>query len=415
MKIHGLLFMLITSLLVMTGCTTNSFYQTTVNHNLVKENWMSNVNLSSSSWTRNADPWFLTGEPNRVEQYSSNASQNAAISTMSVNVGGFDSIVVNGSFQVQIVGGQDHDSIFVFGPNDAVRQVSIKTFNHALHINQVDAKANVKRVIVRIGVRNLRNITNLGKGSIYGRGVTSDCLAITACDCGSVILSGQMNLNKVTQLGTGTITVIGAYTPNLDINVKGNGNVNVCGRVGVRRITHMGDGCVSIIGTDTDSLSILASGNGTTSVAGYANLKKLTACDASRVYVYWVNSANLYITQSGSSRVGLAGSVNNMNLDMIDSSRFGGQYLHGGSIYVRTRNWAHANVAPDKKIFAAALDKSSIYIFGCPNIVSRYTSNSGVILPVWNDSKVLPMLNLGDGCLTQPRQPTLMPQRIYKQ
>jgi hypothetical protein len=409
MKIHSLLLILIVSFLVLTGCSNPSFYQVTVHENLVKENWYKHVNVSPANWARNADPWFLTGEPNQLEQYLNNPSQNLGSAITQVRAGSFDSIVVNGPFQVQIVGGQARDSVYILGPYDATRQISIQNKNHTLHISQIkDSKVNLRKVIVRIGICNLKKIVNLGKGDIYGRSITSNCLIITACDCGSVVLTGRMNLNKVAQLGTGSITVIGAYTPCLFIKVKGNGNVNVSGRVGVQKIANLGNGCVNIIGADSDSLMIHASGKGTTAVMGCVNLKKVIASDYSCVYVYCINSKSLYVSQSGCSHVGLAGYVGYMNIDMIDSSRFEGQYLHGGSIYVLTRDWSHANVAPDVKIFAAAKNRSSIYLFGSPNIVSRFPNGGGVILPIFNDS-TLPMTNVGPGCLL----PT-SPQRVYK-
>jgi hypothetical protein len=411
MKLHSLFFIILVSLLTLTACST--CYQVTVNQNAVKEDWVNKVNaITPSAWTRNADPWFLTGDPNHLEQYLEKTRQPIGTSIMSVRAGSFDNIIVNGPFEVQIVGGQDCDSVYVLGPNDAIRQVSVQSSHHTLRILQVkNPSANLKTVIVRIGVRNLRNITNLGKGNIYGRNIYSDCLTITECDCGSVILSGQMNLTKVKQLGSGTITVIGAITPCLSIEVKSNGSVNVCGRVGIQQIVNIGNGCVNVVGADSDSLTILARGNGVTSVKGYVNLKKVTACDRSCVFVFCVNSDALYVSQSDCSRVGLAGYVKNMNIDMIDSSRFEGQYLKGGVIYVKTRGTAHANVAPDRKIFAAAMNQSSIYMFGSPDIVSRYPNGGGVILPVWNDSKA-PYAMPAISC---PVPPTLRPQPIYKQ
>jgi putative autotransporter adhesin-like protein len=412
MKIHSLLLIIIVNLLILTGCSNPSFYQATVQENLVKENWYQHVNVSPSNWTRNADPWFLTGEPNQLEHYLNNPSHNLGSAITQVRAGRFNNLVVNGSFQVQIVGGQAKESVYVLGPYNAIRQISIQNKNHTLYINQMqDPKANLKKVIVRIGVCQLKKITNLGKGDIYGRQITSDCLAITACDCGSVVLTGQMNLNKIMQLGTGSVTVIGAYTPCLFIKVKGNGNVNVSGRVGVQKIANLGNGCINIIGADSDSLTIHANGKGSTSVVGCVNLKKVTASDYSSVYVYCINSKSLYVSQSGCSHVGLAGYVGYMNIDMMDSSRFEGQYLHGGSIYVLTRDWSHANVAPDVKIFAAAKNKSSIYLFGSPNIVSRYPNGGGVILPVFNDS-ITP--HLGPACML-PTPPTWVPERTYKQ
>lgn len=411
MTIRSLLFIIIVSLTVLIGCSNPSFYQASVHENQVKETWYQHMNVSPNNWIRNADSWFLTGEPNHIEYYLNNPSHNLGSAIASVRSGSFDRLVVNGSFQVQIVGGQARESVYVLGPYDATRQISIHNQNGTLYVNQTkDAKVDLKKVIVRIGICQLKKIVNLGTGNVYGRNINSECLTIVACDCGSVMLVGQMNLNKVMQLGTGSITVIGAYTPCLFITVKGNGNVNVSGRVGIQKITNEGNGCVNIVGADSDSLIIHASNKSITSVMGCVNLKKVTASDYSCVYVYCIYSKNLYVSQRGCSRVGLAGYVGYMNVDLMDSSRFEGQYLKGGSIYVMTQDASHANVAPDVKIFAAAKNNSSIYLFGSPNIVSRYPSGGGVILPIFSDSN-LP--NGGPVCVF-PTSPRLAPQRMYK-
>lgn len=409
MKLHSIFFIILISILTLAGCSTSP-YQVSVNDTFVKENWINRVNaITPSAWTRNADPWFLSGDPNSLEKYLENTPQPIGTSIMSVRAGSFNNIIVNGPFEVQIAGGQEHDSVYVLGPNDAIRQVSVQSSHHTLQILPVkNPSANLKTIIVRIGVRNLRNITNLGTGTIYGRNIYSDCLTITECDCGSIILSGQMNLTKVKQMGSGCITVIGAITPCLSIEVKGNGNVNVCGHVGIQNITQDGSGCVNIVGADSDCLTILARGNGVISVKGFVNLKKLIAADRSCVFVFCVKSGALYVSQSGNSRVGLAGYVKNMNIDLINNARFEGHYLKGGSIYVKTRDCSHANVAPDRKIFAAAMNQSSIYMFGSPDIVSRYPNGSGVILPIWNDPTSCAMP------ISCPVPPTLIPQSIYK-
>ncbi|MBV8803332.1 MAG: DUF2807 domain-containing protein, partial [Gammaproteobacteria bacterium] len=233
MKLRSIFFIILISILTLTGCSTSP-YQVTVNENLIKENWLNKVNaIHPSAWTRNADPWFLSGNPNGLEKYLETTPEPIGTTIMSVRAGSFDNIIVNGPFEVQISGGQDHDSVYVLGPNDAIRQVSVQSSHHTLKIFQVkNPSANLRTVIVRIGLRNLRNVTNLGKGTIYGRNIDSDCLTITECDCGSIILSGQMNLTQVKQMGSGCITVIGAITPSLSIEAKGNGNVNICGHVG---------------------------------------------------------------------------------------------------------------------------------------------------------------------------------------
>lgn len=397
MKIHFLLMIMLASLLTLVGCSsTMGYYESQINNDYLKENWVNKVNLNPNLWIARTDPWFTTGSPNRIEEYSMRASANEAITTMMVRVPDYANINVDGNFQVQIVGRQDHNSLYVVGPNVEARQVAVEMRNNTIYLHpSKDSKGNLSKVIVRIGMRNLRNITNLGKATILGRDVTSDLLTLTNCDGGCIILSGSMNLSKVTQLGKGTVVAIGAETPHLKIDVKGHGNVYVSGRVGVEDIVHKGNGCVSIIGANTNALNIYATGQGLTTVAGYANLKKVTAGDNSRVYLYWVNSNGLYVNESGTARVGLAGAVTNFNLDASGHSRFEGQYLHGGNIYARTRDSAHANVAADKKLFAAAFDNSTIYFFGSPNILSRYSSRNGTVIPVWSDSTTLPIPPMG--------------------
>ncbi len=401
MRKLGLLGSIILLFCMLTACSNNGYDQTQLNQNFLKETWMHQINLNPNNWVRGTDPWYLTGAPNNLEKYDRNAPPSKAITTLMVRVPDFTDITVAGDFQVQILGRAEHNSVFIVGPNAATRQISVEMVNNTLYIHKAkESKDCLKNVIVRINISNLRVLKNLGTSNIYGRDILSDRLMISSCDCGNVFLSGDMNLTRVSQTGSGTIAVIGANTPCLSVKAYGKGSVKINGHVGIQTISHRGNGDVNILGADTDSLTIDAYGNGTTTVVGYVNLKKVSANDSSRVYVYWINSNSLYVNASGNARIGLAGAVTNMNLDIIDASRFEGQYLHGNTVYARTRNWSHANVASDKKVFAAALDSSSIYIFGSPTMVSRYTSQKGAIIPIWVDAP--------------PPMPTAVYHRPYK-
>jgi hypothetical protein len=385
----GLLGIIILLFCTMTACSNDNGYdQTQLRENLLKETWMQRINLDPNNWVRGADPWFLTGNPNSLEQYyNKSAPPSKAITTLMVHVPDFTNVSVSGDFQVQIIGRAEHNSVYIVGPNASTRQVVVEMLNNTLYVHKTkESKDCLKNVIVRINIHDLQVLKNFGSSNIYGRDVISSHLAINSCNCGNIFLTGDMDLTHVNQTGTGTVVVIGANTPCLDIKVKGKGSVKVNGHVGIQNISHWGDGDVEILGADSDALRITAYGKGITNVVGYVNLKKVTANDSSRIYVYWINSSSLYVSASGNARIGLAGAATNMNADIIDTSRFEGQYLHGDTVYARTRNWSHANVASDKKIFAAALDSSSIYIFGSPNMVSRYTSQKGAIIPIWVDA-----------------------------
>jgi hypothetical protein len=390
MRSYNLLGIVITCLctLAITSCANNrDIFSTQVRPDLTRENWIQNVNLDPSKWTAHLDGWFYNGKPTEVEKYGNDAPYTLAMTTMQIRVPDFTSIQVDGPYRVQIVGSQEHNSVFVYGPNFAARQTAVEIRGSTLFIHPPkDAgTAYLNRVIVRIGIHNLRNVYFNGGGDIEGKNITSDALNIVGSNCGHLTLAGEMNLTTIKQTGGGNITVLGAYTPALNIRVYGKGIVNVNGRVGVRSIDNRG-GHVNIIGADSDLLTVYAAGPSTTSISGYVNLKKLTALDNSRVYMYWVNSTGAYINLYDWSRVGLAGSARNLNLEVSNSARFEGQYLHVDNIYVRTRGWSHANVYPGKKLFAAALDDSSIYFFGSPNVISRYTAKNGAVIPVWGDA-----------------------------
>lgn len=415
MKKHCLLSTIIFILFFLVSCSS---YRTTsqvqVSHNLLKETWMQKINTDPYRWIKTTDPWFINGEPNKIERYAQTAPFSQAISITMVRVPDFNNIQVDGKFQVQIMGYQEHNTVYVVGPNEQTRQTIVEIKGRTLCIRQANSKVLTNRVIVRIGINNLCKLTSNGPCLIAGRDIRSNNLVIDSNGNGDIMLNGNINLAQVNQRGAGTITVLGVYSPSLNLNVKGNGNVRVSGRVGVRSINHTGSGVVEVIGADSDGLSIFSAGSGKTSVVGYVNLKKVTACNSSCVYVYWVNSNGLYVNQSEASIVGLAGATANLNLDMTNASRFYGQYLHGGNIYVRTANVSHANVNPDKKMFAAAFDKSSIYFFGSPNIVSRYTSGQGIVMPVWNNNEALPAVRLPQPSFTGPSTVKTYPYKMRK-
>ncbi len=389
----GLLFICMTFLI---SCASNNNFlnQSQVNHNLVKETWMRQINLDPNKWTRSADSWYFTGEPNQTERFDNKAPYNSAMTISAVKVPQFTNVVINGTLQVQLVGMQEQNSVYVLGTNAAVRQTMVRVSGDSIYITQTKngdaSQADLQNIIVRIGVHNLRNLSISGSSKIEGRNLMSDGLTISSSSCGMTLLSGNMNLSRISHSGPGTISVIGAYSPNLNLTVNGAGSVNVSGRVNVHMINHAGNGSVSVIGANSTALTIYACGSGCTTVAGYANLRKLTAVDNTQVYLYWVNTKSAYITERGNARVGLAGSSYNLNVDITGTSRFEGQYLHACNAYVRTRNSSHANVESDGKIFAAASDNSSIYIFGSPNNVSRFMANAGTVLPVWNDDTSMP-------------------------
>jgi hypothetical protein len=381
------------SLLTLSSCANNTdYFNTQIRPDLSHETWLQKVNMDPNSWTAKADSWFLTGKPDPITRGEKHGSYAKAMTTMSVRVPDFTHVKVSGRLHVQIVGHQEHNSAFIYGPNDAARQVIVEVQGDTLYVHETkDCKANyMDQVIVRLGVVNLHKISTTDSVTIDGRDIYSDALTILASSQNHTMLSGNMNLTKVNQDGSGDITILGAETPNLNVKINTSAAVNISGTVGLHYVNNTHGGKLNVIGADSDSLTIHAADSSETIISGYTNLKKLVATNAAQVYLYWVNSKSTYVYAYDRSRVGLAGAVKNLNVDATGSTRFEGQYLRGENVYVRTRSWAHANVSAANKLFAAALDHSSIYFFGSPATVSRYTSRDGTAIPVWNQDSTMP-------------------------
>lgn len=371
----GIFFLFLTLLSCKSTPITNR-----VNENLLAETWTYQVPFTSKTWQLHANPWYLTGDPNQLERRLTSLPTSTV---MAVKVPHFSNLEINGNFEVQIVGGQIKDSIYILGSNINARQIVTRVNKNTVAISPIDPKGDYSKVIVRIGISDLKQITNLGNARIWGRQISSKCLIIKNCNNGCIVLDGQINVKKIMQLGTGSILITGACSPCLNIIAKGNGDVKVAGKVNVQSITHEGNGKIHIVGAYGNLSLIRATCNGLITVAGCVNLKEIYAAGKSRVYVNRVISPGLYITAKDNAYIGLSGSVDNIDIHLKDQTRFYGKYLKGNIVYIKTLNNSHANIYVINKLFAASDGSSSLYFYGTPHTLSRFASQNAVILPVW--------------------------------
>ncbi|MES2216857.1 MAG: DUF2807 domain-containing protein [Pseudomonadota bacterium] len=405
--------------LFLAGCASNqASYKKQLAQNQMQENWLGRINLDPNVWTSHADRWFYTDEPRSFNEYAVHAPDGAAITAMTVRVPDFTNIVVSGPYRIEIYGRQLHNSLFILGPNEAARHVAVDINGSQISIHPASdcsrSSCGNSQIIIRMGIHELQSLTANGANFIEGKDITSMGLTVKSTAKNEILLTGNMNVTCVTQNGPGTISIIGAYSPELDL-IDNNGNINISGHIGLRNITKQGAGTINVIGVDTDGVKINSTGSGITALAGYANLRKITVKGSSRVYLYWVSSGGIYITLHDQAHLGLAGAARNIDLEADGSSRFEGKYLRVDNAYVTTRGNAHANVYPQSKLFANASDYSSIYFFGSPNVVSRYTSGSGIIVPIFNDNCPVPVPAPLAACKTPAFKGEAYPRRMnYK-
>lgn len=384
MKQYVMVGMLICFSLTLMSCAINR--NPHLNIDLSRETWQGCVETNPARWKIGADRWFLTGDPNGAEIANRRAPCSAALSTMQVKVPNFFNIMVEGNFQVQIFGTYAHNSLYVQGPNRAVREVIIEIKNGTLCLRQLRKGAPyMGQVIIRIGVCQLANLVQMGCGSIEAVSLNSRCLSITSTRnaSGNIFLSGLMNVRSITNYGWGSINVFGANTPALAISTFGSGAVNICGRVGIRSITHRGRANINIIGADSCGLTINACGSGKIGISGRVNLREVKANDNVEVYATSVESDCLYAYLRNCARVGLAGIARDLYVDAFNQSRFEGRFLCATSAFVRARDCAHINVTACNKIFASSTQNSSVYFFGSPNYLSQFVTGNGLVIPIF--------------------------------
>ncbi|MEO8402223.1 MAG: DUF2807 domain-containing protein [Gammaproteobacteria bacterium] len=394
MKRYCLFLIILIGMVILGGCTSSNTNSLRINNNLLRETWMSQMNRDPSLWTRTGDRWFFSGEPNQTERDAIAAGNDQAMTVQAVKVPQFTNINIIGSFQVQIAGEQDQNSVYIVGPNSLTRQAGVEVSGNTLTIRQIrigdTCCENLNAVIVRIGIHNLRCLNVEGVAHVEGRNILSDRLTVESSNNGDILLAGFINLRKVNNNGAGTISIIGARAPNVIVNAYGSGTVNISGRVGVNRINHFGSGEVNIIGADTNALAINSGGNGLTSVLGCVGLRNVTAVDYSHVFVQCVRTNIVSVLAKNCAEVGLSGYATNADITLMDGARFYGGSLRAGSVYIKTFGDSHANIAANGKIFIAANDQSSIYYYGSTKIASTFTTSNSSVIPVWPDNNSWP-------------------------
>jgi hypothetical protein len=366
--------------LLLTSC---AYQRINSNVDLTRETWQRHVDIRPDQWMKGGDHrWFLSGCDNTAEAMNRRAPINAAMSTMAVRVpSNFTNIKVNGNFQVQLVGTDEDNAVYIYGPNSAIREVVVNVSENTLYLKQSDAAPRcMNSVIIRIGIKNLRHLTQAGGGLIEGRLLRSSDLSIFSSGSGPIYLGGTLNLRCITSTGSGSINVFGANTSDLNITTSGSGTVNVCGRVGVHCITHHGCGDVNIIGAMSNRLTIHADGKGKIGIKGHVSVQEIIAKGHACVYIYDLQGMTTRVYVMDRAHVGLAGCVKSLYVDANKGSCFEGRYLSTKNAYVRARDAAHMNVTANHQVFAAAMQNSSIYFFGPASILSQFTTENSIVV-----------------------------------
>lgn len=368
------------------GCVSNKSYPS-LHTDYTNEVWQREVATAPHNWTVGADSWFLTGDPNGTERADHSAPYSAAISTMSVKAPDFVNVKTNGDFEVQIFGTDGPNTVYIYGPNEAVREVRVDVQGNTLSLMQTKRVRSMQRVIVRIGMRQINNLMQYGCGLIEGIQLRSNNFNVFSSGPGNIYLAGNLNVHQVTQLSNGSIGIFGASTSSLDIRTEGaSGEVNVGGSfIGLKSINHRCGGTnINVIGVvPCNAATVYADGAGRISVNGRINFKRVEARGKTRIYAYGLDSQSVYAYVCGNGVIGLQGCTTHLYVDAADYGQFAGRYLCTQDAYVRAKGCSHINVSACDRIFAASSDNSSVYFYGSPKFLSQFIGGYGTVIPIW--------------------------------
>lgn len=398
MKRYLSLILILFSWIFLFSCSSQS--QIKFNRDLSFESWMPQIETDPARWSRGASLWFLTGDANAVERNPSARD----LSTMKINAPHFTRIKTSGDFKVEIFGTSSQNSVYVYGPTEAVSDTMITVKGDTLYLNQrPKISRRMHQVIIRIGVNQLDELVQRGRGRVEGVRLTNGCLTVVSAGPGHIYLAGHINLSRILNFSSGCVSVFGVNSPIVDIKNYGMGSTNVSGNVGIRSIVHYGAGNINIVGANSNSLSIAADGGGKIGISGTVSLCSLKVTGQVRVYVCGVMSQVLNITAEENACIGLSGSVNRLTINAYNRAFVGARNLCADESFVTTRDQAHVNVAGTRKIFATSANNSSIYFFGSRDILTKFASDNGFVMQ---------MCTKADCCSIKQPEPQPEPLRM---
>lgn len=375
-----ILVLMLTAFIV--GCSAGR-YPYAATSSLADESWRSQMAVDPSSWAAGADSWFRVSEATMNEYMNETAPLSEAISREAVRIPNVPNIRIQGDFQVQITGDCDDSSVFVEGPNPAVRSVAVVISGNTLVLSQAqNAPTNMSRVVVHVAMKNLNSLYFVGSGRVEGKHLYSSHLTVESNAMGNIFLAGRLNVKCVMARNCGSINIYTVNTTQTEIVSTGQGNINIKAEcnAGLKAITHTGTANVSVVNAAGDNVMIDAKGKGRINVIGRIGVRQIRASEQVCVFISNSSSGVPCIYVYDDARVGIAGRAGTLYAYTTRTAKLMSRYLVADTIYAESSGSSHMNIAATNKVFATARDYSTIYFYGDPDIVEAFQRNGGAVI-----------------------------------
>jgi hypothetical protein len=305
---------------------------------------------------------------------------NSNYTVMSLKTRPFTTVLIQGNYQVEIIGNAPNSSVEISGDQPDVLNTQISTDNDTRSLSLSEKEPLLNTVTVKITTPVIETLTNNGNGNINAENLNGTAMVITNHGNGKLFISGQGNYAHINLTGNGNIEISKGLADAASVALSGNGNLIMQGNYAIKKLMSAGNGNIRIDGLNSRGLELSSQGNGNITLSGFANLEKLSHTGNGNVLFYWVNSDKASIQASGNGLIGLAGQAKYMNAVIDDHVVFDSRYLLANNLDIRTQGNALAKVIAKQQLTAAATDQSQIIYYNKPTSVLKYNSDNGTIL-----------------------------------
>lgn len=382
MKRISLMLLVFTLVALLVSCATTGRYPYT-SADLSRENWRTQMLIDPARWTAKADSWFKVGSTTLGEYRNETAPYGEAISREAVRVPNFHHLKVYGDFQIQVSGDPNVASVWIEGPNDAVRSIAVVVRDNTLSLVQAqNAPLNMNRVIVHVTMRSISSLTSYGNGRIEGIRLFSSSLIVDSNGTGNIFLAGHLNVRRVISRNCGSVNIYTIKSMQTEIEACGCGDVNIKAEsyIDLKSIRHTGNADVNVVGAVGNNVYVDAKGKGRVNIFGRVGIKEIRASEQVCVFVYDSASARPCIYVYDDAHVGIAGSAGTFYAYTTRNAKLMASSLTAETIYAESSGYSHMNITGTNRVFATARDYSTVYFWGNPDVIDPFEKNEGAII-----------------------------------
>ena len=206
----------------------------------------------------------------------------------------FDSLVVTGSSNVELINGQS--ALIAYGYPQDIKDSNAHIAKNVLYIDKVNDKVKMS---IRTG--SLRNISVFDKANVSSKDFKADNLNILAQNSGSIKLNGEIGINKIYQRGSGKIEVDWVNGDKLNVDSNSAGPIYLSGNADYLQAKLTNNAVMDARYLRVRSAAIFTTDNARADVLVLDALGAF-AVDTSNIY-YYKNPKHLTVVTKGSGNV----------------------------------------------------------------------------------------------------------------